>query len=148
MTSGANKVEIRPAKTTDIEAIKTIADAHRHELGFLRRPSLLASIDRQEIFVAAENGHIVGFVEYHHRRDEQTTLYNIAVQPDYRNQGIGQQLVEALKKDGLAHQKTFIYLKCPEDLSSNRFYRQLQFQLIETLPGKTRPLNIWQLDLA
>jgi len=89
------------ATVTDLDAIKQIADAHRRELGFVRRPTLLAAINRQEIFIAKHNAQIIGFVEYHHRRDNQTTLYNIVVKADYRTQGVGRALVES----GLSHSR-------------------------------------------
>lgn len=127
----------------DIDQIKRIADGHKRELGFVRRPSLLEAINRSELFVANQDGNIVGFVEYRHRRDEQTTLYNIVVVGDYRRKGIGEKLVEALIEEAKALNKSFILLKCPEELCANKFYETLNFHLEETEEGKKRQLNIW-----
>ena len=148
MTFGVNEFVVCHATIDDLDAIKQIADAHRRELGFVRRPTLLAAINRQEIFVAKRNEQIIGFVEYHHRRDNQTTLYNIVVKADYRTQGVGRALVEALAIESRGRGKAFILLKCPIDLPSNQFYKTLQFQSGTAEAGKHRPLNIWQLDLS
>ena len=65
---------VRQASVEDIDMIKQLADAHKHELGFLRRPALLEAIDRQELLIIHNEACIIGFVEYRHRRDHHTTL--------------------------------------------------------------------------
>ncbi|HFD39725.1 MAG TPA: N-acetyltransferase [Anaerolineae bacterium] len=140
--------EIRQATMFDLNAIKELADAHRHELGFVRRPALARSIERGELFVAQNGQGVIGFVEYHHRRDGQTTLYHLAVQADYRRQGLGRRLVQALVHDAGQHSQEFIQLKCPVDLEANRFYQQIGFAQIDLQRGKRRDLAIWRLSLA
>ena len=147
LTSG-NNIIIRLAITTDIDDIKQLADAHRHELGFLRRPALLEAIQRKELLVAQNGVGIVGFVEYRHRRDQQTTLYNIVVHPAHRKQGTGRQLVSELEKESLQKEKTIVLLRCPEDLSANTFYERLGYKKASVEAGKSRRLNIWQKTLS
>lgn len=147
MTSGANEIVITKATPSDIDGIKKIADAHRKELGFVRRPSLLESINRAEVFVARQNGSIIGFVEYRHRKDEQTTLYNIVVEPAYRRAGVGRNLLERLIQEAEQRRKTRILLKCPTELAANRFYEQIGFDLYQVEAGKKRRLNIWRRQI-
>jgi ribosomal protein S18 acetylase RimI-like enzyme len=147
LTSGVDEITITKAELSDIDGIKQIADAHRKELGFVRRPTLIEAIDRSEILVAKQNGNTVGFVEYRHRRDEQTTLYNIAVFPEYRRLGVGRKLVQSLVNEAKERNKRYISLKCPEDLTANEFYEILGFQLQVIEPGKHRRLKIWQWHL-
>ncbi len=147
MTYGVNNWSIRKARETDLENIKRLADRHRQELGFVRRPALLASIKRDEIFVAENGENLIGFVEYHHRRDEQTTLYNIVVNPEFHQKGIGRQLVQALIDESRLIKKQIILLKCPQDLESNNFYQAMNFFLHSTEDGKHRPLNVWGLNM-
>lgn len=138
---------VRKATPSDLGSTKVIADAHRHELGFVRRPALIRSIERREVFVAENSKGLIGFVEYHHRQDEQTTLYHIAVQSDYRRQGVGRQLVDALIHDAGERHKGFIQLKCPIDLEANTFYEQLGFSQVSIQLGKHRHLAVWRLPL-
>jgi N-acetylglutamate synthase-like GNAT family acetyltransferase len=147
LTSGS-KVKIRHAVAEDIDAIKELADAHRHELGFLRRPALLEAIQRQELLVAQNSKDILGFVEYRHRRDQQTTLYNVVVHPDHLRQGIGRDLVFALEKEAQQKEKFWILLKCPEDLPANNFYQHIGYKKVSIEQGKSRQLNIWRKTLG
>ena len=147
MISGNADIITRKATEEDLDALKTLADAHRRELGFIRRPTLLEAIRREEIIIALQREHLVGFVHYHHRRDEQTTLYDIVVAPDFRLNGIGQNLVHALMAESHASRKQFILLKCPEELPANAFYQSLGFERWQEDPGKRRKLVIWKLIL-
>lgn len=149
MTSGNNNgVVFRKATLTDLEGIKKLADQHKTELGFVIRGALAKSIETSEIIVAAEyNGEIVGFVQYRHRKDEQTTLYNIVVVSSHQRQGIGRLLVDSLGNEVREHQKQFILLKCPSRLPANDFYRDYGFTLQTVEEGKKRALNVWKFDV-
>jgi N-acetylglutamate synthase-like GNAT family acetyltransferase len=138
---------VRKAGLTDLESVKSLADAHKDELGFVLRPALAESINRGEVFIAENSVGLLGFVEYHHRRDKQTTLYHIAVKLDHRMQGVGRILVTSLINDTHGLGKSFIQLKCPADLPANHFYAHLGFTLVATEDRRHRPLNVWQLRL-
>lgn len=142
-----SELTIRKAIPTDLDVLKSLADAHRRELGFVIRPALVRSIERGELIVAANSTGLIAFVEYHHRRDAQTTLYHIVVAPDYRRQGIGRRLVERLADEARATGKEIITLKCPTALPANEFYARTGWSLAGSEPGKRRPLNLWQLAL-
>src|SRR5215471_16138454 len=86
----------KPRDISAIDSLKSIADLHRHELGFHSRQTFVDSLKKGEIFVARYKGEVVGFVRYHHRKDSQTTIYEIAVLPDLRCKGVGGSLVRAL----------------------------------------------------
>jgi len=137
---------IRPATLGDLDAIKALYDAQRQALGFVLRPALAESIQRSEILVA-QNGVLVGAVHYRHRRDQQTTLYHIAVQESQQRRGIGAALLLALRQECQARQARCILLKCPQELPSNQFYAALGFHLQGQDTGKHRSLNIWVLSL-
>ena len=149
MTSGnSSAFSVRKATSGDLDAIKRLADRHKAELGFVLRPALAKAIADRELFVAeVPQGPIVGFVHYHHRRDQQTTLYHIVVNEDFRGIGVGQTLIHALSKEAARRGKTVILLKCPQNLSANRFYQKLGFTLSVVEKGKHRPLNVWALSV-
>ncbi len=148
MTSGTpESFTLRQATPADLDTIKSLADAHRHELGFVIRPALARSIERSELIVATNSTSLIAFVEYHHRRDAQTTLYHIVVAPDYRRQGIGRRLIERLADEARAAGKEVIALKCPAALPANGFYARTGWSLAGSEPGKHRSLNLWQLTL-
>jgi GNAT superfamily N-acetyltransferase len=136
---------IRKATKVDLDAIKAIADAHRNELGFVLRPALARSILREEVLVAQNGSGPIGFVEYHHRRDKQTTLYHIAVNSEHRQLGIGKALIDALRSEALALGKETIRLKCPADLPTRSFYEHIGFRSTGIESGKNRSLAIFTL---
>jgi len=138
---------IRLAHTDDLAAIKTLADQHKRELGFVRRGTLLESITHDHLLIAELHGQPVGFVQFHHRRDGQTTIHVIVVDANTRRQGVGGQLLNNLQAICLKRGQTRIGLKCPVDLNANDFYRQVGFTLIGQEAGKIRVLNLWQLPL-
>lgn len=141
-------VRVLKAVPSDIDAIKSLVDNYKHELGFVLRPALLESIHRGEVFVATTGCEtLVGLVEYHHRRDEQTTIYHIVVSDEWRRRGVGNKLLAALKEESRDKNKSHILLKCPVDLPANDFYSRMGFQLIAVKNGRSRKLNVWKAAL-
>lgn len=135
---------IRRADLNDLDTIKRLADEHKRELGFIVRSALSYSILKGEMFVAISSDNtLCGFVQFRHRKDAQTTLYNIVVAESARNQSFGCQLIEELIADATRNRQDTVLLKCPIDLPANDFYRKCGFTLKQTEPGKSRPLNVW-----
>ena len=142
------RIIIRVARQRDLNSINALANTHRRELGFVRKVTLAASIRRQEILAAENDYQVVGFVHYHHRRDKQTTLYNIVVLSDSRHRGVGKRLINALVKESRSLDKRWIVLKCPSELPANKFYRHIGFQRWRKEPGKRRVLIVWRLRIV
>jgi ribosomal protein S18 acetylase RimI-like enzyme len=140
-------MKIRYAVAEDLDAVKALADEFKHQLGFVRHTALERSIERSEILVAIERKKAIGFVEYHHRLDGQTTLYHIAVDKSSQGRGVGRALLERLYSEARANSALQICLKCPNDLPANEFYPRCQYRLQETLNGRKRPLNVWVREL-
>jgi ribosomal protein S18 acetylase RimI-like enzyme len=131
---------IRAATEDDIAAIKLIADGCKREVGFISRGMLRNAMGRGELLVAEINAEVAGFVDFHQRKDGQITIYGIVVGAEWRRQGIGRALTEALG----AKQPLRIALKCPTDNAANTFYAAIGFQCVGVeAPTKRRPLNLW-----
>lgn len=121
-------------------AAKQIASQFSKELGFINIRALEESSQRNELEVIPD----VGFVHFHHRKDKQTTVYSLAVSPEYQRQGWGRLLFYRVLCSAIENGSDRIFLKCPEGLAANEFYHKLGFQLIDTDPGKRRKLNCWE----
>jgi len=149
MTSGETKLsfKVRKACINDLNSIKKLVDANKHELGFVTRPALIESIERKEIYIAIQLEEVIGVIHYRHRRDGQTTLYHLVVKVESRQVGVGKRLVSAMQRDARKIGQIFILLKCPVDLSANQFYAKCKFELTATEKGKSRFLNTWQKSL-
>ena len=132
-----------------IDAVKRIADQHRTELGFHTRQAYVDSLNKGELLIAKRAAEVIGFVRYHHRRDNRTTLYEIAVTPDGRGKGVGRRLVDALIADCQRVSSRCIRLLCPVELPANRFYEAVGFirSTRRSLLGRSRPLYEWELPV-
>ena len=147
MTFGSN-YSVRKAVLEDIPSLKKIVDQHRHQLGFVLRSALQSSIERAEVLVAVDQTNlIVGLVQYRHRKDGQTTLYNIVISHENQGKGIGRSLIDALNSEAKKYGQKNIVLKCPIDLPANDFYHAYGFSPHKTEEGKKRPLQIWSIEI-
>lgn len=126
----------------DLPRIKALADAHRQELGFVNRATLESAINSKEIFNLP-----YGFLHFHHRRDNISTLYHLCVSRERRRQGVGRSLVSAWEEHSRKCGINLLRLKCPLDLEANGFYSRLAFSRVDIEPGKHRPLVVWQKKL-
>jgi len=139
---------IRKGRPSDLDIIKAIADASRSAIGFVPRPALARGIECGWMLVAQSRQEVIGFANYRHRQDQQTTLYEICVAEGHRRGGIGRALLRALIKESRNVGKTVIRLKCPMDSEANSFYRRVGFVQSSQQPGKIRPLTCWERQLG
>ncbi len=152
-------ITVRLARKADVEGAKRIADQHRSELGFVNIAILRAAQNKGWLLVAALSAKasrqagewedqrkrdvVVGFANFRIRRDRNATLYEIAVADAHRFIGIGTRLLSELIRRVHLVGGQYVRLKCPCDLSANRFYQKRGFQHVETEQGKRRLLNVW-----
>lgn len=122
---------------------KAIASTFRKELGFVNRAALQASEAAGELECIPG----IGFCNYHHRQDEQTTIYEIAVSREHQGQGWGRLLFYRVLCSAIEQGKSKIVAKCPEDNLSNGFCQRLGFKLTNVEPGRVRRLNRWQYEI-
>ncbi len=141
-------VSIRKAEIQDLAAIKQLADDNRPTLGFVLRPALLAGIKQGWLLIAEQtNGELLGFIHYRHRRDMQTTLYEICVVQSFRRRGVGRALVKALAREAAQLRKNCIQLRAPVGIAANAFYQMTGFALDRTESGRKRQLNVWRYPI-
>jgi ribosomal protein S18 acetylase RimI-like enzyme len=137
------------ADESEIAGIKRIADDNKLELGFVLQPALAESLTAQRILVAKLDGiaGITGFLHYRHRKDRITKVYQICVDKQHRGKGVGEKLLDELRRNAAQMEQERLLLNCPEGLLANDFYRKYGFVQLGTLPGKRRRLIVWTLPL-
>lgn len=126
---------IRYGINEDIPAIRRIAQQHSKELGYVMYPALRQSIQKYELFVAVADRQVVGFCRWHKRRDEWSTIYELAVHRDFQGHNIGRALLEAVPAPRR--------LKCTIENPANYFYADSGMTLDRVEAGKHRQLNVW-----
>ena len=130
---------IRYAAEGDIASIKKIANKYKNELGYVMYPSLRRAIEKRELLVATFGHQIVGFVNWHLRRDGWATVYEIAVATEFKRIGIGKALLDAIPYP--------VQLKCPVDNPANKFYERIGMRFVERQPGRKRELNLYRQEM-
>lgn len=120
------------AQHGDIPEIKHIADANKKYIGFIMTGALIDSINKNMLIVSKYNNKITGFINYHYRKDEQTTLYEICVDKKYREQGHGKMLWNYLLNESKLYNKKIIQAKCPVDGIAHSFYFKIGFTIKTT----------------
>lgn len=143
---------IRKATLEDIPSIKKIADANKNTLGFVMSPALAENIARGwglvQVCAECEPHKVVAFVNYRHRKDSQTTIYEICIAEDHRQRGVGRILLDALVQEAKERGKSFIQLKAIATIPANDFYRHYGFQLVGTEIGRKQLLNVWRFGVG
>lgn len=123
---------------SEVDGAADVFQQHRDELGFVNR----AQCREGDLYTVERDGEIVGAALGNHCvRKPQTTLYELAVVPEFRREGIATQLVEKMVADS-PHEK--LVAKCPVGLPSNEFYEETGWERIDREEGKNRALNVWE----
>lgn len=87
---------IRPARTADVRAIRSLVDSYAPEGLLLSKATVTLFEDVQEFLVIDIAGEIVGCGALHVMWEDLAEVRTLAVRPDRRKEGLGSQLLEAL----------------------------------------------------
>jgi len=87
---------IRPARTSDIKAIRAIIDEYAASRRLLTKETVTLYESVQEFMVAEMSGKIVGCGAVHVLWEDLAEVRSVAVDQSIRGQGIGHGLLEAL----------------------------------------------------
>ena len=91
-------VEIRPAKTADVKAIRELVDSYAAPGQMLSKETVTLYESVQEFIVAEEGGQIVGCGALHTLWEDLAEVRTVAVKKEMQKQGIGHQILEAVIK--------------------------------------------------
>ena len=89
-------VTIRPARTTDVRAVRDLVDLFTPDGRLLEKNTVTLYEDVQEFIVAESDGAIVGCGALHVIWEDLAEIRTVAVIPELKGQGIGSQILEAL----------------------------------------------------
>ena len=89
-------VTIRPAKTSDIKAIRTIIDTYSLQRRLLSKETVMLYEDVQEFFVAEKDSTVIGCGALHVLWEDLGEVRTVAVVEEFRGQKIGHQIMKAI----------------------------------------------------
>jgi len=119
--------------------LKKIVDIERRSFKDPYNPAIFCQFYHQfpDLFwVYEEGGEVRGYIMFTYETFSEAHLVNIAVEPGWRNRGIGKRLIESmiefLRGRGIRRIKLEVR---QSNVGAQRFYQRLGFILEETLPG-------------
>lgn len=138
---------VRKPELDDLGQIKYIADSNRDSLGFVIVGEFAFSIERNWMFVIDLDSSICGFINYRHRMDNLTTVYQICIENLNRRKGYGSLLMEKLFCESRKLGKNKVRLKSPISNTSNEFYEKIGFEIASTEKRKGNLILTWEYKL-
>ncbi len=127
--------QIRYARFDDVQSIMAIAKQYKTELGFVRKVAIEEAITKGEVIIALNSGRVVGFCNFHKRKDGIHTIYELAVDKYSQGQRIGAGLLAAIPRP--RQLKTTL----DNNQAIGFYHNHLVFKGIEQ--GKKRPLVLF-----
>ncbi|MFM8752794.1 MAG: amino-acid N-acetyltransferase [Actinomycetota bacterium] len=89
-------VTIRPAKTSDIKAIRTIIDTYSLQRRLLSKETVMLYEDVQEFFIAEKDAKVIGCGALHVLWEDLGEVRTVAVIEEFRGQNIGHEIMSAI----------------------------------------------------
>ena len=90
-------VEVRPARTCDVAAIRRLVDTYAPRGILLDKPTVTLFEDVQEFVVAVRDDHeVVGCGALHVLWEDLAEVRTLAVDPSVKGEGVGHDLLERL----------------------------------------------------
>ena len=88
-------MQIRPAQTGDVRAIRGMVDAYAPNGRLLSKATVTLYEDVQEFLVADAGAEVVGCGALHVMWEDLAEVRTLAVHPNYRRSGVGSQILNA-----------------------------------------------------
>ncbi len=92
----ATEILVRPARTTDVRAIRSLIDRYSSDGRLLSKATVTLFEDVPEFLVAERGGEVVGCGAIHVMWEDLAEVRTLAVDPTVVRQGIGSILLSAL----------------------------------------------------
>lgn len=88
-------MQIRPAKTGDVRAIRGMVDSYAPNGRLLSKATVTLYEDVQEFLVAVKGDEVVGCGALHVMWEDLAEVRTLAVHPDFRRSGVGSKILDA-----------------------------------------------------
>src|SRR5258708_5287210 len=127
-----------------VEDAQRAADSDKEALGFLPEQAFKQAADQGKLLLAAikdATGRRYGGHLLHGGVFPYAKIFQVFVALEFRGLGIGRRLVEAIVRRSENFQFMSILAQVADDLTPNKFWERLCFELIHTKPGR-RPSRL------
>lgn len=138
------EVEIRKAKISEMKSVVFFIDNTftKEGFGFVTSAQIETEIWRGAVWVALNQKNIIGV------RTGKNTVYNLAVHPEYRNQGIGKALIEIYHADTIRVKAIPVGHLSKEQKTNFKSPRKFYEKIGYIFSHFSWPKNIWAGEKA
>jgi amino-acid N-acetyltransferase len=123
-------VIVRPARATDVKAIRLIIDQYALQRRLLSKDTVKLYEDVQEFFVAESDGEVIGCGALHVLWEDLGEVRTVAVNQEYRRKRVGNQILEAITNRAISLGLKRLFCLTFE----TEFFAQHGFKVIEGTP--------------
>ena len=125
-----SEIQIRSAKTSDVSTIRKLVDTYAPERRLLSKATVTLYEAVPDFLVIEKNNSIIGAGAVHVLWEDLAEVRTVAIFPEYKNQGLGSQLLIALleKAKNLGVKRVFCLT------FETKFFAKHGFQEIEGTP--------------
>jgi amino-acid N-acetyltransferase len=123
-------VIVRPAKATDVKAVRLIIDQYALQRRLLSKDTVKLYEDVQEFFVAESDGGVIGCGALHVLWEDLGEVRTVAVNQEYRRKRVGNQILEAITNRAISLGLKRLFCLTFE----TEFFAQHGFKVIEGTP--------------
>jgi amino-acid N-acetyltransferase len=120
----------RPAKATDVKAVRLIIDQYALQRRLLSKDTVKLYEDVQEFFVAENDGEVIGCGALHVLWEDLGEVRTVAVNQEYRRKRVGNQILEAITNRAISLGLKRLFCLTFE----TEFFAQHGFKVIEGTP--------------
>ena len=132
------------------EQVRSLADGHRREFGFLPTNVYVEAVQRGNLWVAIDRAsrNFLGYLLFGSQHP-RLRVFQVCVHPDHRSRGIARTLISQLIIFGKSHEYLNVTARVSSKLTANRFWQEQGFHIVKQTPGKGQNtiINIYAKDL-
>lgn len=132
------------------EHVRSLADDHRPEFGFLPKNAYVEAARRQNLWVAVDkvSSDLLGYLLFGGQHPRMK-VFQVCVHPDHRSRGIARSLVSQLIKYGENRGFLKITARVSSKLDANRFWQEIGFHIVKQIrdAGSRTVINLYAMDL-
>ena len=132
------------------EQVRILADAHRHEFGFLPKNAYAEAATRNNLWVSVDKVSriLLGYILFGGQHP-QMKVFQVCIQAGHRSRGVARKLVSQLIKYGGYRGFLRITARVSSKLEANRFWQAIGFYIVKQVSGggSSRGINIYAMDL-
>ncbi|CAG0961885.1 amino-acid N-acetyltransferase [Burkholderiales bacterium] len=144
MVTGLRLSNLRPAKIDDVGGLLALIQPLEEQGVLVRRSRELLEMEIERFHILEHDNAIIGCAAlYRFPRERAAELAGLAVHPDYRNQGYGEDLLRAIENQArkLGLKKLFVLTTRTAHWFLERGFKPAS---VEQLPKEKRGLYNWQ----